>query len=444
MIKTEGGPSHPPLFRKMRLRLTLLCLTVTGLILAGATCLCLYFSESGIAKNGSTSFTNSLNSILTHLESQNTITLQWIAGIEQNHTTVLSLYDNGKPLFYQELRRTQEEKNAISLAKETASVKYGLDLDAADASSLLSKHVEFRFKSNDRKEYYASVVLLPKANGHLSAVILQSLDAQKHQIYGQRFVFLGADTAALLLLAVFFWFFTGKTLAPLEENRRQQAQFIASASHELRSPLSVMLSCLTASQKAAPKDAARFTETIQLEGKRMSRLIDDMLQLAGADACSWTLMPAPLPPDTLLLDTYEKYEYLAREKGLTLRIRLPEEECPLVLCDEERIAQVLSILMDNALSYTPSTGHITLSLSFTASHVSLSVADDGPGIPDPAKKQVFQRFFRQDKAHTSKEHFGLGLSIAREIVKIHKGRLVLSDTPGGGATFTIILKTAPV
>ena len=443
MIRKEGRPPHPPLVRKMRIRLTLLCLAVTGLILAAATCLCLYFSESGIAKNGSTSFTNSLNSILTHLESQNTITLQWIAGIEQNHTTILSLYDNGRPLFYQELRRTQKEKDAITLAKETASSRYGLDLDAADASSLLSKHVEFQFKTNDRKEYHASVVLLPKTNGHLSAVILQSLDAQKNQINRQRLVFLGADTAALLLLAVFFWIFMGKTLAPLEENRRQQAQFIASASHELRSPLAVMLSCLTAAQKAEPEEAARFTETIQTEGKRMSRLIDDMLQLAGADACSWDLMPAPVPPDTLLLETYEKYEYLAREKGLPLHIRLPEEECPPVLCDEERIAQVLSILMDNALSYTPAPGSITLSLSFTSGHVSLSVADNGPGIPDSSKKQVFQRFFRQDKAHTSKDHFGLGLSIAREIVWIHRGRLVLSDTPGGGATFTIILRTAP-
>ena len=161
--------------------------------------------------------------------------------------------------------------------------------------------MEFRFKTGKKEEYYASVVLLPKANGHLSAVILQSLDAQKYQIYGQRLVFLGADTAALLLLVVFFWIFTGKTLAPLEENRRQQAQFIASASHELRSPLSVMLSCLTASQKAAPEEAARFTDTIQLEGKRMSRLIDDMLQLAGADACSWTFMAALVSPDTLLL-----------------------------------------------------------------------------------------------------------------------------------------------
>ena len=153
MNKKEDRPPHPLLFRKMRIRLTLLCLAVTGVILAAATCLCLYFSESGIAKNGSTSFTNSLNSMLTQLESQNTITLQWIAGIEKNHNTILSLFDNGQPLFYQELRRTREEKDVISLAKETASRDYGLDLDAANASSLLSKHVEFRLKPKGGQEY---------------------------------------------------------------------------------------------------------------------------------------------------------------------------------------------------------------------------------------------------------------------------------------------------
>ena len=77
MNKKEDRPPHPLLFRKMRIRLTLLCLAVTGVILAAATCLCLYFSESGIAKNGSTSFTNSLNSMLTQLESQNTITRRY-------------------------------------------------------------------------------------------------------------------------------------------------------------------------------------------------------------------------------------------------------------------------------------------------------------------------------------------------------------------------------
>ena len=102
----------------MRIRLTLLCLAVTGVILAAATCLCLYFSESGIAKNGSTSFTNSLNSMLTQLESQNTITLQWIAGIEKNHNTILSLFDNGQPLFYQELRRTRRKRMSYPLQKK--------------------------------------------------------------------------------------------------------------------------------------------------------------------------------------------------------------------------------------------------------------------------------------------------------------------------------------
>ena len=420
----------------MRIRLTLLCLAVTGLILAAATCLCLYFSESGIAKNGSTSFTNSLNSILTHLESQNTITLQWIAGIEQNHTTILSLYDNGRPLFYQELRRTQKEKDAITLAKETASSRYGLDLDAADASSLLSKHVEFQFKTNDRKEYHASVVLLPKTNGHLSAVILQSLDAQKNQINRQRLVFLGADTAALLLLAVFFWIFMGKTLAPLEENRRQQAQFIASASHELRSPLAVLLSGADALAVADEEDRPGFQEMIQAEGQRMSRLIQDMLTLAGADNQSWSVHYEKISLDTMIPEVYEKYHILAEKKGLHLQISLPpcEEESE-VFCDGQRLEQVLGILLDNAVSYTPEGGTIFLGYAREGSKWKLWVGDTGPGIPDPWKERVFERFFRGDASRKEKKHFGLGLSIAGEIVRLHKGKIWVEDRDGGGTVF---------
>ena len=436
MIRKEGRPPHPPLVRKMRIRLTLLCLAVTGLILAAATCLCLYFSESGIAKNGSTSFTNSLNSILTHLESQNTITLQWIAGIEQNHTTILSLYDNGRPLFYQELRRTQKEKDAITLAKETASSRYGLDLDAADASSLLSKHVEFQFKTNDRKEYHASVVLLPKTNGHLSAVILQSLDAQKNQINRQRLVFLGADTAALLLLAVFFWIFMGKTLAPLEENRRQQAQFIASASHELRSPLAVLLSGADALAVADEEDRPGFQEMIQAEGQRMSRLIQDMLTLAGADNQSWSVHYEKISLDTMIPEVYEKYHILAEKKGLHLQISLPpcEEESE-VFCDGQRLEQVLGILLDNAVSYTPEGGTIFLGYAREGSKWKLWVGDTGPGIPDPWKERVFERFFRGDASRKEKKHFGLGLSIAGEIVRLHKGKIWVEDRDGGGTVF---------
>ncbi len=259
------------------------------------TCICLYFSQSNQIKNAETAFSNNLSSMLTHLESQSTISLQWIAKMEKNHQFLLSIYDNGQALFYQELRRSPREREVFAQAAAKAKDSYGLDLNAPGNSVLLSRHTEFKLKTPEGTEYFASGILLPKKSGHLSIIVLQPLETQRNQPSAQRWQFAGADAAAVLLLGIFFWFFMGKLLRPLEENRRQQAGFIASASHELRSPLAVILSCLTASQNVSPEESRHFTEIIRTEGKRMSHLIDEMLQLANADSHSWNLQLLPLP-----------------------------------------------------------------------------------------------------------------------------------------------------
>ena len=100
---------------------------------------------------------------------------------------------------------------------------------------------------------------------------------------------------------------------------------------------------------------------------------------------------------------------------------------------------MLSILVDNAVSYAGEGGRVVLSAGWKRGWFSIRVADDGPGIPDAEKARVFDRFYRADKARSGREHYGLGLSIAREIAALHRGRLTAGDTPGGGATFTLSL-----
>lgn len=109
------------------------------------------------------------------------------------------------------------------------------------------------------------------------------------------------------------------------------------------------------------------------------------------------------------------------------------------MIDSKRITQVFSILINNALSYTPENSKITLFLKAHHSHVELGVADNGPGINDESKKNVFKRFYRLDSSRNSDSHCGLGLSIAQEILKAHDTKLILTDTPGGGCTFKFIL-----
>ena len=108
----------------------------------------------------------------------------------------------------------------------------------------------------------------------------------------------------------------------------------------------------------------------------------------------------------------------------------------------ERISQVLGILLDNAISYVPANGKIVLSLSQTETHFLIRVKDNGPGIPDSAKTSVFRRFYQADSARNNRQHFGLGLCIAYEIISLHKGTISVLDTPGGGSTFQISLPLA--
>ena len=109
----------------------------------------------------------------------------------------------------------------------------------------------------------------------------------------------------------------------------------------------------------------------------MSRLIEDMLTLSSTDSLHITLQKEPVELDTLLLSAYEKFQPLAREKGISLNILLPDQWVPPCLCDKGRMEQVLSILLDNALSYTPAGGSIRLSLQAASDKITLRVADSG-------------------------------------------------------------------
>lgn len=220
---------------------------------------------------------------------------------------------------------------------------------------------------------------------------------------------------------------------------KKQTLFIASASHELRTPLSVILSAAECCKSAPPERRDGFLKTICQEGLRVSSLVSDMLTLSQSDNHRFPIRMEPTELDTLLMNTYEAFEPLAQEKEIALSVQLPEGAIPLCTADSERISQVLSILLHNAISYTPEHGKIMLSLSHKKDKFHLSVTDNGIGIADEDKKRIFDRFYRVEKARSTKDHFGLGLSIAYEIVKAHGGSIQVSDAEGGGSCFTVVL-----
>jgi len=349
----------------------------------------------------------------------------------------MQILDGQHPLFFDQLHKTSELKDVFSLAKKESKENHGLNLDSSGSAQALSKVAMFQIPG-----YYACTARIPKKQGSLHAVFLYSQKEQASQIMRMRLLFLLAVLVAIFALAVFSWFFTRRMIRPLEQSRKEQNAFIAAASHELRSPLAVIQSSLSAISHASEEKADQFIAISLKECKRMTRLIQDMLSLSRSDNHTWVMNMAPCEVDTLLLETYEKYEIPAHEKGLSFSVQLPEEDLPSCILDKAKISQILSILIENALSYVPEDGVLCLSAKKEPGAIIISVSDNGPGIPDSEKEAVFQRFYRSDASRNDKNHFGLGLCIAKELALLHHGSLKVTDTPGGGATFLLKLFTS--
>lgn len=425
------------MFQKAHVRLASLCAGITIFVLFVMSCGYLYISEQGLKNRSFMSFQSDMNTLVSNLEHQTIITHEWLTRIEDNGKYLINVVDNGIPFLYNE-RSTQEQKELFETAWEYFDAHFQTETALA---AIGTWHTEYQFPSAGRyqNDHYACITVCRRGSSTLQVTILCPMEPVLAQIRTQRLLFLMLNLLASAVLALFSWYFTRKILQPLEENQRQQNQFIASASHELRTPLAVILSCASASARASDEERIHFLDSIRSEGLRMSRLIDDMLLLTRAGSCRWTIRKEAAELDTLLLDTFEAFEPAAKERRIRLSVELPTAAVPPVPCDPERIRQVLSILLHNALSYTPEQGHIRLSLANDGKNVCLSVADNGIGIPDGDKKRIFERFYRADPSRSEKGHFGLGLCIAEEIVHAHHGRILVRDTPGGGSTFLVML-----
>ena len=431
------------MFRKVHIRLTLLCTGITAVIMIIMSLCYLYVSETGLYRNQFQSFQNDINTITTNLEQQSVISMEWLSKMEAQGIYLFYVLDGGVPFLYNQLNDTPENSSRSHLLEECRNAyERIIEVDASSErnSSYASFHSEFRFVSQSTGvEYFGSVINMGQNASSLEIIVLSSLQTLEKQILEQRFHFILIDLAAILALTVFSWLFTGLLLKPIMENHQKQVQFVASASHELRTPLAVILSAAECCKNAPVQKQEGFLKTICQEGLRMSSLVNDMLTLSGSDNQRFAVRPKPIELDTLLMNSYEAFGPLARDKSITLSISLPDKALPPCSADPERISQVISILLHNAISYTPEHGRIALSLSYKKEHFYLSVKDNGIGISDEDKKKIFDRFYRVEKARSTKEHFGLGLSIAYEIVKAHGGSIRVTDAEGGGSIFTVIL-----
>lgn len=230
-------------------------------------------------------------------------------------------------------------------------------------------------------------------------------------------------------------------LSSLEDAYRAQQRFVADASHELRAPLTAIQGNLELLRRHPHMPASDREEALaeaEREAGRLARLVADLLALARADA-GVRLERRPVDLDAVLLDAFRAARQLAAGQVLDLAPFEPAR----VLGDEDRLKQLLLILVDNALKYTPAGGRVTLGLRRRGSSAEVVVADTGIGIPAADLPHVFDRFYRADPARSRDPGgTGLGLSIARWIAQQHGGEIVLESAEGRGTRAVVRLPLA--
>jgi two-component system phosphate regulon sensor histidine kinase PhoR len=229
-----------------------------------------------------------------------------------------------------------------------------------------------------------------------------------------------------------------------EQKRWEQAQraFTANASHELRTPIAALkgfIELLQAGAKERVDVRDDFLETMQVEIDRLQRLVSDLFTLAQLDMGELRLDIGPQRAEDMISDVVAVMSPLAAEAGIALSSRVAPDASS-VLCDRDRVVQVLLGFVDNALKHTPRGGGITLWAAPDDGKIRIGVRDTGPGIRAGAADRVFDRFFSvKADSPTSQRGTGLGLAIAKEIVEAHGSGIEVHSEPGRGADFSFPL-----
>lgn len=429
------------MFEKLKRKFIIIYTVTAGAILTLVVMVAFFSTKRQENESYLQMFQNNFYVISNQLQTENFIRSQWILEQEERNHLIICIEDNGQPLMLPRSRGQAEYRDRLVQKMKTAAKEENVDTGVRPISEqVVSSSVKKIWDENGRL-YYGQVLILKAEKGYRSLILLK---AYKEVAAKRVLLFVVSDMMGILALFFISRWFVGNSLRPVEESRRKQNEFIHAASHELRSPLAVMKANLSAI-KTMPERREDCMAVLDRECSRLARLVEDLLILASKDTGRQHLEKKKVDVENVIVEIYESYLPLCEEKNVGLCVELPDTMLPEVEADKERIRQILCIYVDNAMRFSPSGGQITLgikkskgSLHKGRKKVVFYVKDQGPGVKSEDRERVFERFYQADETRGEKEHFGLGLSIAKELA-MQGGAEVFCQNAQEGAVFCLWL-----
>ncbi len=229
----------------------------------------------------------------------------------------------------------------------------------------------------------------------------------------------------------------------VKASQQAQRDFVANVSHDLRTPLTSIQGFSQAildGTAASPEGAHHAASVINDEAARLTRMVEALLDLARIESGEWRMERQVINPAAILRAVGERFTLRTQEQGIMLRVQTPD--LPNTVGDGDRLAQVFTNLIDNALKHTPAGGTVTLDGRRADGGIELVVSDNGEGIPPEDLSRIFERFYQVDKSRrrdAGRKGAGLGLAISREIVQAHGGKIRAESVVGVGTRFVVWL-----
>jgi len=297
---------------------------------------------------------------------------------------------------------------------------------------------------DDRHRLALRRVTIPSHHARYIVIAGSSLEPTDEELESLREILAYVVPIALMVAGIGGWFLARQSLSPIAAMVAAQRQFMADASHELRTPVATTRTAANVALQQRHREEDEYRETlgiIEQQATRLSRIVDDMFTLARADAGTYPVRQTPMYLDEVVDDVVKAARVLASTRNVAIEASTTRSAA--LTGDEDLIRRLMVNLLDNAIRFTAAGSSVRIDLEEAPGGYALSISDHGPGIAAAVQPHIFERFYRVDSARArgadADGGAGLGLALARWIAEAHGGHLTLARSSAAGTTFTAFL-----